>query len=240
MENNEPSLEEMLARGEIIDIGEVVIEPEEQEIEIPLYAAEEEPIGREYPVLVFYTGKAENKKQPVAQEPASKPLFTHSVKADEAQKRLRNLVDYLIPQPGIAGRLANAFGMTTERDRIRAFGNYLADFIGSNGYVNPAHFLVKAENALKNLKSGNNSGNSIRKSIKNALVGKDEKVYESIRQKLPEIARAVATTGFALELCEICSDADRAGKSAFEYAKDIRRERQIEELARQANYELYR
>ena len=140
----------------------------------------------------------------------------------------------------ISDKIANAFGRITEKDRIRAFGAYLADSIGSNGYVNPAQFLVKAEIALMNLKSGNNSGKPIRNSIKTALAEKSDKVYDSIRQKLPEIARAVTTTGFALELCEIYSDALRAGKSPFEYAKDIRRERQLDELARQANYELYR
>jgi len=246
MEITDKTLEEMLARGEIIDMGEVEIEDIEipvdvEEMEIPVHVAEDEAIDqRMIPELVVYTGKAENKQQPVAQEPAAKQLFTYFAKADNTQKRLRNLADYLFPEQKISDRIANAFGRTTEKDRIRAFGAYLADSIGSNGYVNPAQFLVKAEIALMNLKSGNNSGKPIRNSIKTALVEKSDKVYDSIRQKLPEIARAVTTTGFALELCELYSNALRAGKSPFEYARDIKRERQLDELARQANYELYR
>lgn len=256
MEIMNKTIEEMLASGEIIEIGEVVIEAEEPEVlsyaencEKGIPAALENKgtlFNGKIPDLVICTKKADEPKPVNIQEPAAAPLFTYFVKADSAQKRLRNLAAYLFPEPKISFRIANAFGRTTERDRISAFGNYFADFMGnenfteSNGYVNPAQFLVKAELALVSLKSGNNSGRPIRKSIRDALAGKDETVYDSIRQKLPEIARAIATTGFAVELCKIYSDACRARKSAFEYASGIRAEKQLEEIARQANYTLYR
>ncbi|MFA5888004.1 MAG: hypothetical protein WC852_04820 [Candidatus Nanoarchaeia archaeon] len=252
MEITDKTLEEMLARGEIIDMGEVEIEDIEipvdvEEMEIPVHVAEDEAIDqRMIPELVVYTGKAENKQQPVAQEPASNPLFIHTLKIEDVQKRLRNLADYLLPEIGKADRFAKAFGITTERDRIRTFGNYFADFIGNRGsafenkdYVDPAQFIVKAEIALMNLKNGF-EGNSrpIRKNIREVLAEKDEKIYNSIRQRLPEIARAVAITGtgFAVDIKKIYEAAKKERKSPFEYAKDIKTHKQIDELERQLNY----
>ncbi|MFH1065769.1 MAG: hypothetical protein V1734_04670 [Nanoarchaeota archaeon] len=239
MENtgdDERSLEEMLMNGQILEIGEVMIEPEEREMEIPIYVAEDEAIDRRMiPVLVLYTGGLEKQNQHVAEEQANAYLFTHSVKSDEAQKRLRNLSDFLLSKPGKACRIANTFDITTERDRISAFGSYFAEFISGNKYITPAQFLIKAEVALMNLKNGSEcNGRPIRKTIRKALSGKDEKVYDSIRQKLPEIARAVATTGFAIEVRDICADAGRTGKNVFEYARGIRMERYLDEIAASA------
>lgn len=233
-------LEKLLEQGKILEIGEVKIEEEEQEI--PIDVAEDESIAQGYPELVFYTGGPENTKPVLVEEPANAPLFAYAVKAEDAQKKLRNLASILFSEPGRAHRLASAFGITTERDRISAFGTYFADFLGNEGYINPALFLVKAEVALVNLKSEKEGNKPIRKSIREVLSGKDEKVYGAIRERLPEIARAVATTGtgFAVEVRDIYRNAEKAGKTPFEYALDLRRERQLEALTRQANYGLYR
>jgi len=129
---------------------------------------------------------------------------------------------------------AAALGITTEMDRVNAFGDYLAEVIGNKGHITPAQFIVKAEIALINLKNGfEGDGRLIRKTIRKALSGKNEKVYGSIRNRLPEIARAVATTGFAIG---ICNDANNVGKTAFEYARGNEMERYLDEIAASVRY----
>ncbi|MDD4878236.1 MAG: hypothetical protein PHO02_04330 [Candidatus Nanoarchaeia archaeon] len=213
------TLEEMKADGEIIDFGEVVIEEENQEM----------------PVLVLYIPPKVIKKQ-APLEDMVEPLSFHNVRAEDAQRRLRTLPDYLFGKAGLGYKAARLFGITTERDRLDAFGKYFADSLDGRRYLNPAQFLVKAEIAIINVKSGKEGERPIRKSIRKALSGKDEKVYDSIREKLPQIARAVATTGFAVEVADIYRDADKTGKTPFEYAKDIRRERQLDDLAKRIIY----
>lgn len=264
MADNEDTLEDMMARGEILDIGEVVIENEEGEVvieedEIPVYV-EEDVIDRSMlpteefvpgkvrltplpfaangsepsidrsrlPDLVIYTGPRGNPK-PIVLEQKVEPTSIHAVRVEDAQKRLRMLPSYMLEEPGVVSRV---FGATTERDRLKAFGDYFSEFLGNRkGYLSPAEFVVMAELALLNLKAGEDGGRPIRKSIREALAGKDEKVYNAIREKLPEIARAVATTGFAVELNQIYNDAGRARRNVFEYAQDIKRERYVDSIA---------
>ena len=148
-----------------------------------------------------------------------------------AQKGLEQLAERMFGEEKAGSRIAKVFGKTTERDVFKVFGEYFAGFINSKtGYISPEQFVVQAEIALMNLKAGEEGGRPLRKGIRNVLSGKDESVYSNIRQKLPEIARAVATTGFALELNKLYSDACKVGMKTFGYANDIKRYRHIDSI----------
>lgn len=268
MINDETSLEELMARGEILEIGEVVIEDEP---EIPVYVEEQPKANEDYidrsmlpeavgfapgikrvtplpfdsgkdqnpagidrgrlPDLVIYSGpspKSPNRPSYDMAELNSK----YSVKAEDAQRRLKHLAELMFGEEKIGSKVAKVFGRETERDRLEAFGKYFAGHISSKtGYISPEHFVMQAEMALIALKAGEEGGRPLRKSIRNALSGKDESIYNSIRQKLPEIARAVATTGFAVELNSIYNDAGKIGGKPYEYAREIRNHRHINMIA---------
>lgn len=229
MADNETSLEEMLARGEIIDIG--IVEIEEEELEIPVDV--DDGIDRSMlPELVPYV-PPKTPRNAVPLEYRAELSSVHAVRVEDAQKRLRMLPQYLSEKKGLGQKVARLFSATTEQDRINAFGDYFAEFLGnSKGYLSPAEFVVKAEIALLNLKAGTDGGRPIRKSIRAVLAGKDEKVYDAIREKLPEIARAVATTGFAIEINQIYNDASRIGRTAFEYAREIKQHKYVDAIER--------
>lgn len=242
MANDETSLEEMMARGEILEIGEVVIE--EEELEIPVFVEEQANPEDDFidrsrlPDLVIYKGPPPKAQPDYLHLESRAGLYSaSSVKVCDAQKRLEQLAERMLGEEKAGNKVARIFGRTTERDRLKAFGEYFAGFLGKNqesstGYISPEQFLVKAEMALINLQAGIDGGRPLRKSVRDALSGKDESVYNSIRQKLPQIARAVATTGFAVELNQIYDDASRVGRKTFDYANDIRRERQIDNISR--------
>ena len=281
MTNDEISLEERMAAGEILDIGEVVIEEEEEkavdvenELEIPVYFEEqlnanEDTIDRsmlpevidfvpgrkrltplpytdkdnkpaldwsKLPDLVIYRGPLQ--KAPIRQSYDMAGLYSaSSVKISDAQKRLEKLAELMFGVEKAVEKAAKMLGRTTERGRFKAFGEYFAGFLNNNqeknstGYISPEQFIIQAENALKNLQAGEDRGRPIRKSIRDVLSGQDESVYKGIRQKLPEIARAVATTGFAVELNNIYSEAGKNGGKPVEYAREIKNHRLIDRIA---------
>lgn len=263
IDNDEKSLEEMLRNGEILEMGEVVIE--EEELEIPVYVEEQSndnyiDRSRLPEVVDFAPGKARITPLPFAANeskqavdwsmlpdlviyvPSKAPnkqsydmtglCSVSSVKVGDAQKKLEQLAELMFGEEKLGSRVAKVFGRTTERDVLNAFGKYFAGHINSKtGYISPEQFVIQAEMALITLKAGEEGGRPLRKSIRNAISGKDESVYNSIRQKLPEIARAVATTGFAVELKNIYNDAGRIGGKPYEYAKEIRNHRHIELIA---------
>lgn len=275
MADDERSLEEMLRSGEILEIGEAVIEDEEMEIpldvdEIPVHV--EEPSNEDYidrsmlpeadnnfqprarkltplpsdkgknqnpagidwsrlPALVIYTGQPQKVPKNQAYDTAGL-CSASSVKVGDAQKRLEQLAELMLGEEKIGSRVAKVFGRETERDRLKAFGEYFAGHISSRtGYISPEQFVMQAEKALNTLKSGEEGGRPLRRNIRDALSGKDESVYNSIRQRLPEIARAVATTGFAMELNQIYNDAGKIGAKPYEYAREIRNHRHIDRIA---------
>ncbi|MDI6737497.1 MAG: hypothetical protein QME12_03185 [Nanoarchaeota archaeon] len=228
--------EDLIDRGMLPEVAEFA--PGKAKVTpLPFAAHDKAPdIDRSrLPDLVIYRGpppKASNRQVPAYD--MANICSASSVKVSDAQKRLEELAERLLGEENAGSRLARFLGRTTERGRLNAFGNYFAEFLrnSSTGYISPEQFLVKAEMALINLKAGAEGGRPIRKSIREALAGKNKAVYDSIRQKLPEIARAVATTRFAMEIRQIYIDAGRAGRSAFDYANDIKRERQIDNIAR--------
>jgi len=208
---NEDTLEAMLARGEIHEIGEVVIE-EEPEIEIPVYIGDERICDGEVPDLVVFKAGLESKTPNLARIPAV-PAYRgvgpqrSVITAKDAQARLRSLPGRLgFGEPGIGSRMANIFAVTTERQKIQAFGDYLAELIGRTPccYVDPAGFVALVNIAAINLQKGLEcgTGRPVRQGLREVLSCRDPLFYDDLVSRTQQIARAIATagSGFASEV----------------------------------------
>jgi len=202
-------LEQLLKEGKILEIGEVVME-DEPELEIPVYMEgedEDDFIDRSrLPELVLYTGGIEKQGEvPAAFPYADESRAECTASLHGMRRRLGLLAEYLGLEKTLGTRVAETLGARTKRSTMQAFGNYMHDYLLSginNRNMTAPEFVIAAHIALINLKNGFElgTGRPVRKSMREAFKGRRDSIYEGIKHKLPEIARAVATTGFAVEL----------------------------------------
>lgn len=251
--DKDTSLEAMLARGEILDIGVVEILPDE-EPEIPVHLYTEEAIVQgNLPDLLLYRGGLENENVTSSEEPvvpaemSVKSSSKYSVTARDAQERLKSLPERLrLEESGIGRRIANIFAVTTERQKIQAFGDYLADSIRRTpcDYIDPAGFVSLVNIAVINLQKGFECGTNrpVRQSVREVLSGKDKVFYDDLLSRVPQIARAIAATcpGFVSEVDEIYDAAGSMGKKPFQYALGLKNGQDLDHMARADRYGRFR
>ncbi len=108
--------------------------------------------------------------------------------------------------------------MPSANYRLVAFGSVLAGCLQDN--LSPMGFVNSCGLALSDLAAGVDL--RTKKTISSPIVGQAESVYDALRSKIPEIARAILTEGFASEVqryIDLLNDVEEEVASVEEYHK---------------------
>ncbi len=250
-------LEVLLKQGKILEIGEVVLEDEDEQLvegyepQIPVYLGStithgmlpevqvyndkgQRMFNGEVPELAIYRGGV------ALWQPANAGNNGLRAPVRDMQARFGKLADYLGMDNSLGERVAGALELKTRRRMFDAFGRYMQGRLlaAKTQEMTPTEFVLDTHYAVFNLMSGVecNTGRPVRESIRRAFEKSKKPDFAAILSQLPEISRAVATTEFALEVRNMRDSAHAMCTNVFDYALGLDAERQINERQGKASY----